>query len=44
MNCLNMRKYLKQLFAPNEPLETASESSGSEQEETAEAEEVRLGD
>lgn len=44
MNCLNMRKYLKQLFAPNEPLPSPSESSGSEEDEVAEAEEVRLGD
>ena len=44
INCLHMRKYLKQLFAPNEPLQTPSDSEESEEQEVAEAEEIRLGD
>ena len=31
MNLLNMRKYLKTLFAPNEPLMTDSEDSSDEE-------------
>ena len=41
INCLNMRKYLKQLFAPNEPLPSPNESSATESDE-AEAEVVDL--
>ena len=44
MNCLHMRKYFKQLFAPNEPIMTDSEDSYDEEEEGPEAVEVRLGD
>ncbi len=44
MNCLHMRKYFKQLFAPNEPIMTDSEDSDDEEEEGPEAVEVRLGD
>jgi len=42
MNCLNMRKYLKQIFAPNETLPISSDSD--EEDEEGEAVEVRLGD
>ena len=44
-----MRKYLKALFAPNEPLPTPSDSEEDDDEapdlvDGPEAEEVRLGD
>ncbi len=42
MNCLHMRKYFKQLFAPNEPIMTESEDS--DDEEAPEAVEIRSGD
>ena len=49
VNCLNMRKYLKALFAPNEHLPTPSDSEEDDDEapdlvDGPEAEEVRLGD
>ena len=49
VNCLNMRKYLKALFAPNELLPTPSDSEEDDDEapdlvDGPEAEEVRLGD
>lgn len=34
MNCLNMRKYFKQLFAPNEPLPEPPSGSESDDDET----------
>ena len=33
VNCLNMRKYLKALFAPNERLPTQSDSEDDDEEE-----------
>ena len=48
VNCLNMRKYLKALFAPNESLPTPSDSEEDDEApdlvDGPEAEEVRLGD
>ena len=37
INCLNMRKYLKQLFAPSEAFLSSSEDSGDDESEEAEA-------
>ena len=44
MNCLHMRKYLKQLFAPNEPIMSDSEDSDDEDEDGPEAVEIRSDD